>query len=276
MTGKSARALKAVVFDWAGTLLDFGSQAPLSAFQGVFEGAGVPIDAEEARLPMGLPKRAHIAAIAAQPRVARAWREAHGQAISEADIDALYAAYTPLNAATVGRHAGLIPGALDVIQALRAGGFRVGSTTGYPRAVMEVLLPLAQAQGLQLDSVVCTDDVPVGRPSPLAMYRSFVDLAVWPACSVVKVDDTVPGLREGQAAGCWTVAVTDTGNGVGLSESTWGALSEPARLALRGAAQEELAEARPDYTLPSVRELPAVLTDINARMARGEKPGAAY
>ena len=264
--------LGAVIFDWAGTLLDFGSLAPLAAFQGVFAQAGVPIDAEEARLPMGLPKRAHIEAIATQARVARAWRERHGREISPCEIDALYAAYTPINAAGVARHARLIPGARELVDALRARGLQIGSTTGYPRAIMDVLEPLARDQGLQVDTLVCTDDVPLGRPSAMAMYRCFLDLQLWPAWRAVKVDDTVPGLLEGQAAGCWTVAVTDTGNAVGLSESTWGALPEPARLALREVAGAELASARPDYCVGSVRELPAVLDDLATRLDRGERP----
>lgn len=272
MPGK--HTLSAVVFDWAGTLLDFGSLAPVAAFQAVFARWGVPVSVSEVREPMGLPKRAHIEGIAALPRVARAWREVHGQAPSRADIDAMYAAYTPMNVLSVGDHARPIPGAAAVLEELRERGLRIGSTTGYPREVMDALLPLAHAQGLAPDNVVCTDEVPIGRPSPLAMYRCFLDLAVWPAWRAVKVDDTVPGLQEGQSAGSWTVAVTDTGNAMGLADSTWGALPAPAREALRHEAGEMLAAGRPDYTIGSIAELPAVLDAINERLARGERPRA--
>lgn len=43
---------------------------------------------------------------------------------------------------------------------------------------------------------------------PLAMYRCFIDLCVYPPSSEIKVDDTEPGIAEGVAAGCITVGVT--------------------------------------------------------------------
>lgn len=60
-------------------------------------------------------------------------------------------------------------------------------------------------------------DLAEGRPGPLMMYRCFADLGVYPPHTVVKVDDTTPGIAEGLAAGTWTVGVTASGNEVGLS-----------------------------------------------------------
>ena len=94
---------------------------------------------------------------------------------------------------------------------------KIGSTTGYTRPIMERLLPAAAAQGYAPDNLVCAGDLADGRPSPLMMYKCFLDLNVWPAGAVVKVDDTKPGIAEGIAAGTWTVGVTLSGNGVGLS-----------------------------------------------------------
>ena len=66
--------LTAVIFDWAGTILDHGSRAPVAALQQVFSQAGVPVTIAEARLSMGIAKRDHIRAILALPRVAEAWQ----------------------------------------------------------------------------------------------------------------------------------------------------------------------------------------------------------
>jgi glycogen operon protein len=83
------------------------------------------------------------------------------------------------------------------------------------------------------DNLVCAGDVSENRPAPLGMYRCFLDLGVWPARRVVKVDDTVPGLLEGRHAGCWTVAVTASGNEPGLSAQAWQALGEAGLLSYR-------------------------------------------
>jgi len=264
--------LAAVVFDWAGTVVDFGSQAPMGAFVELFASQGVAIDIAEARVPMGLPKWQHIQALGRLPRVADAWHGVHGRAFTDDDVDRLYALFTPMNLAAVPRHAGLIEGVPALTQELRARGLKIGSTTGYNRELMAVLAPLCARQGFEPDNLVCAGDVAENRPAPLGMYRCFLDLAVWPARRVVKVDDTVPGLLEGRHADCWTVAVVASGNGMGLTLAQWTALSEPERAARRQAAVARLREARPDFFVDTVAELPAVLDEIEARLAAGGRP----
>ncbi len=267
--------LKAVVFDWAGTLIDFGSQAPMGAFVALFARHGVAITIDDARAPMGLPKWDHIRALGRLPHVAAQWQAAHGRPFADADVDALYAEFTPMNAAAVRDHAALVPGALDVVTVLRQRGLKVGSTTGYDRAIMDVVRPLARAQGLEVDHLVCADDLPESRPSPLGMYRCFLDLRVWPAHRVVKVDDTVPGLLEGRHAGCWTVAVAASGNACGLTWAQWSGLDEGLRALHREQATRALGDAGPDIVIDSVADLLPALDAIEARLARGERPRAA-
>jgi phosphonoacetaldehyde hydrolase len=48
--------IKAVVFDWAGTMIDFGSFAPMGVFVEAFRKFGVEATIAEAREPMGAPK----------------------------------------------------------------------------------------------------------------------------------------------------------------------------------------------------------------------------
>src|SRR5579864_2127013 len=134
--------LRAVIFDWAGTTVDFGSRAPMGAFVEIFKRFGVDISIAQARRPMGLPKRDHIAALIADPDIAARWRAAHGAAPTEADVDAVYRAFVPLNAAVVTDYADLIPGLLPVVAALRAEGLKIGSTTGYTRDIMARLAPV--------------------------------------------------------------------------------------------------------------------------------------
>jgi phosphonoacetaldehyde hydrolase len=270
MTGE--QGLAAVVFDWAGTVVDFGSHAPMGAFVRLFEGEGVPITIAEARIPMGLPKWDHIHALGQLPRVARAWHETHGRPFDHADVDRLYERFTPMNMAAVPQHAELIPGVPQLVEDLRQRGLKIGSTTGYNREIMAVLAPLAAQQGFVPDNLVCAGDVAQNRPAPLGMYRCFLDLGVWPARRVVKVDDTVPGLLEGRHAGCWTVAVLASGNETGLTLAQWQALSHTEQHDRRLAARRRVDEARPDYTIDTVAGLREVLHDIERRLAEGERP----
>jgi len=268
------RFLKAVVFDWSGTVVDFGSVAPVDAFIALFESEGVPLTVAEARGPMGLPKRSHIEALLALPHVATAWAQQHGRAATAADIDRLLARFEPMNLASIATHSALVPGVAETVAAIRAAGLRVGSTTGYTRPIMDVLQPLAASQGFAPEHVVCAGDLLDSRPSPLGLYANMVALGVWPAHAVVKVDDTVPGLLEGSNAGSWTVAVLASGNACGLQAEQWAALSEPDRAAYRAQAQRNLSAAEPDFCIDTVADLLPVLREIDARLEQGGRPRA--
>src|SRR5450631_4765674 len=166
----------AVIFDWAGTLVDYGSRAPMGAFVETFAEFGVEITIAEARGPMGMAKRPHIAALCANPRIAAEWAARHGRAPNRIDVDAIYERFVPKNIAVAAAHADAIPGAAETLAALRARGIKIGSSTGYTREIMEKILPRAAEQGISPDSLVCTGDTPEGRPSPLMFWRGLVEL----------------------------------------------------------------------------------------------------
>lgn len=264
--------LKAVILDWAGTMVDHGSQAPLSVFRRAFAQVGIDISDDEARGPMGLPKWDHIKAVGQIPRIAEAWKRAQGHDFCDTDVDRLHALFLPMTLDAVAEHSTLIEGAAKVAELLRDRGLKIGSTTGYDRETMEALLPLAADQGYEPDCLVTASDLPVGRPSPMMMYRCFLDLQVWPASSVVKVDDTVPGIAEGVAAGSWTVGVTTTGSPFGLSAADAAALPPDQFAARRDAVARELRAAGADYVIDGIRDLPPVLDEIEKRLAAGERP----
>jgi phosphonoacetaldehyde hydrolase len=265
--------LKAVVFDWAGTIVDFGSRAPMGAFVKVFAEFGVTISIDEARGPMGMAKRDHISALIYAPEIAARWVAAHGTSPTEADIDRIYDVFVPLNARVVTDFADLIPGALDVVASLREMGLKIGSTTGYTREIMERLLPVAAAAGYSPDNLVCAGDLAQGRPSPLMMYRCFADLGVFPPHAVVKVDDTEPGIAEGLAAGCWTVGVAVSGNAFGLSQSEVEALSAEAFAERRTRAYASLKAAGAHVVIDTVADLLPVLMEFDRQVSEGKEPG---
>lgn len=251
--------LKAVVFDWAGTMIDFGSRAPVVALCRVFERAGVPIREAEARVDMGLAKRDHIRALLGQPRVAQAWVAAHGSAWGEPHVLALFEAIGPMMRDSARDHAELIPGAADVVADLRAHGVAIGSCTGYTRAMMADILPCAAQQGYQPDLLVCAGETMEGRPSPLMLWKNLVELGAWPATACVKVDDADVGIAEGRAAGVWTIGVAASGNGVGLSQADLAALAPEDRAERIGRARVALLAAGAHSVIDTVAELPAAL-----------------
>ena len=264
--------VKAVIFDWAGTVIDYGSLAPMGAFVETFAEFGVSISIDEARGPMGMAKRPHIVAIMTLPSVADAWTSRHGHAPTEADIDAVYAAFVPKNIAVAARYATLIPGAAKIVAELRSKGIKIGSSTGYTREIMAEILPVAASQGFKPDSLVCTGDTPEGRPTPFMLYKALLDLEVWPAWNVIKVDDTEVGMAEGINAGAWTVGVSVSGNCFGLPREDTAALAPGDFARRRDAAIHKLERAGAHYVIDSVADLMPTVQQIEERLARGERP----
>jgi phosphonoacetaldehyde hydrolase len=244
-----------VIFDWAGTMVDFGCRAPVLALVEVFARRGVPISEAEARADMGKAKADHVEALLAMPRVAAAWQAVHGAPPAAADAAAIVTDLGPMMAEQAGRMATLIDGARATVEALRARGLRIASSTGYTREMMQPVLPRAAAQGYVPEHLVCSGETPQGRPSPLMIYKACAELGVWPLSRVIKVDDATVGVAEGRAAGCFTVGVAASGNGVGLSAEELAALPAGDRAARIATSRAALMTAGADLVIDSVADL---------------------
>src|SRR5262245_31865133 len=105
-----SQRLNAVLLDWAGTTVDYGSRAPTRVFMEIFRRRGVEITAAEARGPMGRAKLDHIALVAALPRVTAAWKARHGREPIERDVRAMYEDFLPLQKETLAAGSHVIPG----------------------------------------------------------------------------------------------------------------------------------------------------------------------
>jgi len=264
--------LQAVVLDWAGTVVDFGSFAPTQIFVEAFAEFGVAVSLEEARGPMGMGKWDHIRTLCNQPQIAERYRAVFDRLPSDADVTALYERFMPLQIEKIALHSALIPGALDAIAALRDQGLKIGSCSGYPAVVMAKVVELARANGYVADHVVATDEVPNGRPHPAQALANVIALGVSDVAACVKVDDTWPGILEGRSAGMWPVALTCSGNALGLTYEQFKALPAEKLAAERARISRMFEGSRPHYLIDTICELPGVVEAINARLARGEMP----
>jgi phosphonoacetaldehyde hydrolase len=259
--------VRAVVFDWAGTMIDFGCMAPVRALLEVFAAEGVQLTVEEARRDMGRAKLDHLRAILADADVAGRWSAQTGSLPDEADLVRLYARLEPAMARAAGESARLIPGAAEAASELRRLGVRIGSGTGYTREMMGQILPRAAEQGYAPDVVVCAGETPSGRPAPLMTWKALVELDAWPAQACIKVDDAPVGIEEGRLAGCWTVGLSASGNGVGLERGELDALAPEERRRRVAIADAALRQAGADFVIEDISQLMPVAHDIARRIA---------
>ncbi len=264
--------LKAVIFDWAGTTIDYGCFAPVAVFIKVFKQQGVKIGIRHARASMGLEKKDHIRAIAQQPEIAERWRLVKGRAWNEADIEAMYLDSLEAQLASVLNYTELIPGTLETIQYCREHRLKIGTSTGYSRTIMNRVLSLAASRGYVPDAAITPGDVPAGRPAPWMIYQNAMQLGVYPMVAMVKVGDTLPDIEEGLNSGTWTIGVTQTGNELGLSQSEIYTLPLTELAARLVPIEGRMREAGAHYIVRSIADVPAILADIETRLQMGEQP----
>jgi phosphonoacetaldehyde hydrolase len=267
--------IKAVLFDWAGTMIDFGSCAPVAAMDEVFAAEGISVDADTIRRYMGMAKREHVISILREDAIGSRWLAAKQSRWTEADVDRLMLALEPAMEASATRHSELIPGAAATVAALRQHGIHIGSTTGYTRAMMAGILPAAAAQGYAPDVTICAGETPQGRPAPLMLWQAMAQLSAWPADHCVAVDDAPVGIEAGRNAGLWTIGVVASGNGVGLDAAAWAALDDQQQAARLSPVIAAFVAAGADFVIPSVADLALAITAIEAAIENGIRPGGA-
>ena len=264
--------LEAVIFDWAGTLVDFGSFAPTKVFVEAFAQFGVTLTLAQARGPMGLGKWDHIRALCNEPSIAAQYRDRFARLPTDADVTEIYERFLPMQLEKVGQYSEIIPGALELVQALRERGLKIGSCSGYPANIMRKVQDGAAAAGLRPDCVVASDEVPRARPAPAMALRNVIELGLSDVAACIKVDDTTPGIEEGRRAGMWTVGLLLSGNAVGLTLDEYRQLDEAGRQAARETAQRELSVAQPHFLIDTVADLLGVVSEIEKRLAAGQRP----
>jgi phosphonoacetaldehyde hydrolase len=264
--------VKAVILDWAGTTVDHGSLAPVRVLQEVFAKRGVPISEEEARRDMGVLKVDHIRKIIFSESVSMRWQEVVKRDPTEADVESLFANFVPLQLECLVKYSTVIDGVADTVARLRKRGIKIGSTTGYTRAMLEMILQPAAAQGYAPDCAITPDDVGAGRPYPWMIFANAIRMKVEPLEAIVKIGDTPVDIEEGLRAGVWTVGVARTGNMIGLSAEDFAVLTSAERASRLESARAALSAAGAHEVIDAVADCELAISAIEGRIRKGERP----
>ncbi|MGH7923292.1 MAG: phosphonoacetaldehyde hydrolase [Candidatus Binatus sp.] len=264
--------VKAVILDWAGTTVDHGSLAPVRVLQHVFAARSVPISEADARRDMGILKKDHIRKILFAPGVAARWRGSVGHAPTEADVEELFADFIPLQLECLVKYSTVIDGVAETVARIRKRGIKIGSTTGYTRAMLDLVLRPAAEQGYAPDCAITPDDVGAGRPHPWMIFANAIRLQVEPLAAIAKIGDTPVDIEEGLRAGVWTIGVARTGNMIGLSVEDFAALAPAAQAIRLENARTQLAAVGAHEVIDAAADCEGALDAIEARIRNGERP----
>ncbi len=261
-----AERLKCLVLDWAGTTVDFGSLAPARTMQKLFGRKQIDLSEAEARHNMGLPKKEHIRGILSMPRIRDEWQRIQGRIPTDADVDEVYGEFIPLQFSCLDEYSAVIPGVPETVEQFRKRGLKIGSTTGYTRAMLDLLLDKSAKEGYRPDCSLTPEEAGAGRPHPFMMYETAVRLQVYPLAAIAKIGDTPADIHEGLNAGAWSIGVAGTGNMIGLSLADFDVLPAAEKELRLAKARAELENAGAHYVVDALDEVIGVLDDIDARL----------
>lgn len=129
-----------------------------------------------------------------------------------------------------------MPGATATFRALREDGVKIALDSGSPRPLVDAILHrLGWADSELIDATVASNEVPLGRPAPDAIFHVMELTRVTEARMVARIGTSPIDLRQGAAAGCgWVIGV--------------------------GYANAELADAYHTHLIPTIAGVPASLS----------------
>mgnify|MGYP002657484176 FL=1 len=258
------KKFKCVIMDWAGTAVDYGCFAPVAAFIEAFAEKGLIIDVVQTRKPMGLPKIQHIRELLSMPEVNEQFATRYQRAWTEEDVVELNRLFEKHLFALLENYTDPIPGVIPTLEKLRAEGLKIGSTTGYTREMMNVVLPAAQAKGYRVDYCATPNLLPAGRPAPYMIFENLIKLGVDSLDAVVKVGDTIADIKEGVNAKVCSVGVVLGSNEMALTEAETKAMPAAELEARIAEVKERMFSAGASYVILSMEDLTALIERMNA------------
>lgn len=265
--------VEGVIFDWAGTTVDFGCFAPVNVFIDIFKNIGIEVTMEEARAPMGMLKIDHIRAMLSMPRISLLWEERFGRVFNEEDVEHLYSEFEPALMSSLIEYTDPIPGIVETVQILRSQGLKIGSTTGYTQSMMDLVVPNALKKGYGPDFYITPDGTnSFGRPYPYMIYHNMEALKLSAPWKVVKVGDTLSDIKEGVNAGVWSVGVMIGSSEMGLRLDEFNSLSETDQATIVANTEQSFVQNGADFTIQSMNELPQLIEKINRLISEGKRP----
>jgi len=257
------KQLEAIIFDWAGTTVDYGCMAPILAMKHAFLQQELSITLDEIREPMGILKIDHIKAILNMDRVKLSFNEKYGRYAEHHDIQKIYAQFEMNIFSMLHEHTEIIPGVLDVQSYLRDHHIKIGSTTGYTKKMIDIVAESAKDQGYIPDFIIAADQVNRGRPYPYMLHQNLVALDIMDTRSVMKVGDTLVDIQEGLYAGCWTIGVVKGSSMLGLSKNEIDTMHHDDLKQRTEQIKYQMLHAGAHYVIDNIAELPLIIELIN-------------
>ena len=274
---KNIRHVQAVILDWSGTVSDKYAIAPALCFQKTFQIFDIHPTMEQCRKTMGIRKDLHISEMLFNEEDIRSqWIKKFKREPEEKDVLLLHSQFIPIQLKCLAsKHYGLLlPGTRKIFNIMRSNNIKIGSTTGFTRPMIDILIDASHKQGIWFDSTVGGDEVVNGcRPFPHMLYKNLDNMGIDDIQTVIKIDDTISGIEEGKNAGCWTVGVSRYSNYMNIdSEEHESQLTTREIKRRNQISRHKLIDAGAHYVIDSLADIMPIIHRINTQLEKGYCP----
>ena len=200
--------IRGCIFDLGGTIIDKYSITSLVCLKKAFSNKGINVKSSLIRKDMGLNKMEHIEELCQMDSIKQQWYKNYGNLISNKEKENIFKDFSKIQRKETIENMKVIPQTYNVIKKLQGMNIKIGATTGFDKEQTDRVKSILESNGVKLDNYVsstCLENP--GRPHPYMIYENMKDLDLDDPRQIIKIDDTVTGIKEGLNAGCWSIGV---------------------------------------------------------------------
>lgn len=270
--------IRACIFDLGGTIVDRYSLTPLIAFRKAFTNRGIDLCPSLIRKDMGLNKMDHINKIFESEDIQKQWFARNLETIDDRVKIDIFKEFSIIQKNETIERMKIIPQTRKCIRYLQDNNILTGVTTGFDYGQTMRVKSLLETYNVHLDSYVSSTclDLP-SRPEPYMIHKNMDNLNINNPKKIIKIDDTVSGIKEGLNSGCLTVAVARWSVNMGVD--TYEEMMRLDNVIMDGSnnyslnyhrQKERLKESREilkksgaHYVIDTLEELPGIIEHIN-------------
>lgn len=257
--------IRAVIFDWAGTTIDYGNQAPVLAIRKAFQQFGLQVGRRQLYQSNGVDPLTRIQQLLSADDLKQAWYIKHPDIDVKAGAIEIYKWFNRDLIETLPQVAKVKAGIPTLISYLRTQDIRFATTSVYTAPMLSQVLPLASEQGFDPQINITAEDVEgVSRPCPDMLNLAIDKLRIRDCHSVIQVGDTPADILAGQAAGVTTVGIIEGSSLIGLSEEEFSHLPFAKRNSLNNEAAAKLQRAGADYIVQNAKDLMRLIKELDS------------
>ena len=257
--------IKACIFDLGGTIVDRYSLTPLLSLKKLFQKRDIHLNNDLIFKDMGKNKKDHINLILNDDLILKQWFQTYNEYPSDKDVDILFDHFNTIQIKYSDKMVDVLPETKSCIGYLDFNYIQTGCTTGFNKKNMDIIRGKLERNNIYLNSYISSTclDKP-SRPHPFMIQKIMENLHITDPKSVIKIDDTVVGIREGMRAKCWTVGVARWSINMNIAtiEDAYGLHIYEMQDRLQH-SRNVLYDSGADFVIDTLDELPQVIENIN-------------